>query len=55
MNNKLVSIYDPSLKVFHKEGSLLKKDNKSNRLRKLFKEKERLKSLSILLNDFNKE
>ena len=55
MNNKLVSIYDPSLKVFHKEGSSLKKDNKSNRLRKLFKEKERLKSLSILLNDFNKE
>lgn len=45
--DNLVSIYDPKLKVYHKEGSSIK--TKGNiRKRKLFKEKEKLKSLELL-------
>lgn len=43
----LVSVYDPKLKVYHKEGSSQK--NKINRKSKLFKEQEKLKSLKLLL------
>lgn len=48
VNDKLISIYDPNLEVFHREGSSIKKNNKGKRLSKLFREKERLKSLKIL-------
>jgi GT2 family glycosyltransferase len=51
INYNLISIYDPSLIVFHKEGSSLKKSKKNERLRRLYREKERIKSLNILLND----
>lgn len=44
--DKLKSIYDPNLKVFHKEGSSLSKQNKNV---KLFKEQEKKKSLELLL------
>ena len=36
INDKLVSLYDPELKVFHKEGSSINKSNKKERLSKLF-------------------
>lgn len=48
VEDKLISVYDPLLKVYHQEGSSLKK-NKNNRLSKLFKEQEKLKSLELLL------
>ena len=49
MQDRLISIYDPNLEVFHKEGSSLKKKIKSTRKNKLYREKERLKSLKLLL------
>lgn len=55
INDKLISVYDPCLKVFHKEGSSIENDNKNNRKSKLFRESERLKSLKILLNDHCKK
>ena len=48
IKEKLISVYDPNLSVFHREGSSIKKKNKKSRLNKLFKEKERLKSLKLL-------
>ena len=51
INDKLTSIYDPNIFLFHKEGSSLKKNHNNERIRKLFREKERIKSLNILLND----
>ena len=49
VKDNLVSLYDPKLTVFHKEGSSIKKSNKKERLSKLFREKTRLKSLHLLL------
>lgn len=49
LKDNLVSLYDPKLTVFHKEGSSIKKSNKKERLSKLFREKTRLKSLHLLL------
>lgn len=50
IKDNLTSIYDPTLKVFHKEGSSLKK--KGNiRKSKLFKTKEKIKSLELLLKE----
>lgn len=51
IKDKLISLYDPNLNVFHKEGSSMKKSTKSERTKKLFKERERLKSLKILLEE----
>ena len=48
INDKLISLYDPKLKVFHKEGSSINKSNKNERLSKLFREKTRLDSLKLL-------
>ena len=50
IKDNLVSLYDPKLVVFHKEGSSIKKSNKKERLSKLFREKTRLKSLYVLLD-----
>lgn len=50
LKDNLVSLYDPKLTVFHKEGSSIKKSNKKERLSKLFREKTRLKSLYVLLD-----
>ena len=50
IKDNLVSIYDPNLKIFHKEGSSIKK-NKNERQSKLFREKERIKSLELLLKE----
>lgn len=41
----LISVYDPSLEVYHKEGASLKTTFKKEREKKLFREQERLKSL----------
>ena len=49
IRDNLISLYDPNLKVFHKEGSSINKTIKKERLSKLFREKERLKSLKLLL------
>lgn len=49
LKDNLISIYDPQLEVFHKEGSSVNKITKTVRQRKLFREKERLKSLELLL------
>jgi GT2 family glycosyltransferase len=53
IKDKLISVYDPNIIVYHKEGSSLKKSHKNSRLRKLFREKEKNKSLKILLGDMN--
>ena len=50
INDKLISLYDPKLKVFHKEGSSINKSNKNERLSKLFREKTRLNSLYLLID-----
>lgn len=49
VQDKQISIYDPNLEVFHKEGASLKKKMKSTRKSKLYREKERLNSLKLLL------
>lgn len=49
IRDKLISIYDPNLELYHKEGSSLNKMLNDERKRKLFKEKERLKSLEKLI------
>lgn len=51
VKDNLISMYDPNIKIFHKEGSSVKKENKTKRLSKLFREKERLKSLKLLLEE----
>lgn len=51
IKDKLTSLYDPNLKVFHQEGSSLNKENKSTRKAKLFKTIERKKSLELLLKE----
>lgn len=50
INHKLISVYDPNIRVFHKEGSSTKKDS-SLRRKKLFRESEKLKSLEILVKE----
>ena len=52
INDKLVSLYDPNLCIYHKEGSSINKSNKNIRLSKLFRVKERIKSLELLLKEF---
>ncbi len=52
--DNLISVYDPNLEVYHKEGSSLKKTFGNEREKKLFREQERLKSL-ILLEKYMKE
>ena len=46
--NHLISVYNPKLEVYHKEGSSLKRSFKNERFKKLFREQERLKSLYLL-------
>lgn len=48
--NKLVSIYSPSIEIIHKEGQTMKLKDKNVIKRKLFKLKECNKSLEILKN-----
>lgn len=48
INEDLISIYDPKIKVFHKEGSSLNNIYANNRKKLLFQTKERLKSLELL-------
>ena len=48
IKDNLISIYDPDIEIYHKEGTSLKRENKKERLKKLFREKERLKSLELL-------
>lgn len=48
IRDNLISMYDPNLKVFHKEGSSVKKNNKNERKSKLFREYNRLRSLYLL-------
>ncbi len=52
--DNLISVYDPNLEVYHKEGASLKATLKSKREKKLFREQERLKSL-ILLEKYMRE
>lgn len=49
LKDKLISVYDPSIYVFHKEGSSIAKDNKKVRQAKKFKAIEKRKSLELLL------
>ncbi len=51
LKDKLVSIYDPSLRVFHKEGSTMSKVSQGERLKRKFREEERIKSLKLLLKE----
>lgn len=49
LKDNLISLYDPNLCVYHKEGSSIKYNMQKDRINKLFKEQERLKSLQLLL------
>ncbi len=49
INDKLISIYNPKLEVYHLEGTST--NNKNSRLKKLFRERERIKSLNLLLEE----
>jgi len=49
IKDKLISIYEPKLEIFHAEGSSIKKENKNKRKSLLFREKKRLESLKLLL------
>ncbi len=51
LKDKLKTVYDPDLKVYHKEGSSMKKKDSNERLRRKFREEERLKSLELLLQE----
>ena len=51
VNDKLISVYNPNIKVYHEEGSSLKNNLKNERKSKLFREKERIKSLKLLLKE----
>lgn len=51
LKDNLISLYDPNLKIYHKEGSSINKKNKNKRLSKLFRVKERIKSLELLLKE----
>lgn len=46
--DNLISLYDPSLEVYHQEGSSLSKKNKNVRKAKLFRTREIIKSLKLL-------
>lgn len=48
IKDKLISIYDPSIKVFHKEGASLDFNYKNDYKKIIFKNKEILKSLELL-------
>lgn len=48
VKDKLISVYDPKLEVYHKEGSSVIKSNNNMRLSKLFKEEKRVESLKKL-------
>ena len=48
IKDKLISIYDPKLKVFHKEGASLDSTIKEEYPKLIFKNKEILKSLELL-------
>lgn len=48
IKDKLISIYDPKIEVFHKEGASLDFNFKNNYKKLVFKNKERLKSLELL-------
>lgn len=50
LKDNLISIYDPKIEAFHKEGSSINKSYKNKRLSKLFREKEKLISLKLLLD-----
>ena len=49
--DKLTTLYNPDLKIYHKEGSTMCKINKNSRLRRKFREEEKIKSLEILLKE----
>lgn len=53
--DNLCCLYDPKLKVFHEEGSSVNVSNGSKRKSKLFREKERIKSLELLLKEMQGE
>lgn len=48
IKDKLISVYDPNLKVYHNEGSSLNKKYNARNAR-IFREKEIIKSLRLLL------
>lgn len=51
LKDGLVTIYDPDLKVYHKEGVTMKKNSSKERIRRRFRESERIKSLELLLKE----
>lgn len=53
-NENLLSVYDPSIEIIHKEGQAMKGVNKNSIKRKLFKAQECNKSLTILKHKLEK-
>ncbi|MBE6149982.1 MAG: glycosyltransferase family 2 protein [Firmicutes bacterium] len=53
IKDKLISIYEPSLEVFHKEGASLDFNYKNNYKKLIFKNNEIIRSLELLLNEIN--
>ena len=54
VKDKLISIYDPKLKVFHKEGASLNSTIQEEYTKLIFKHKEILKSLELLEKEMRK-
>lgn len=48
--DNLLFIYDPNLKIFHKEGASLQQTNMSNYKKQIFRYSEIIKSLELLLD-----
>lgn len=51
LKDSLITVYDPNLKVFHKEGSTMNVVNEQERMKRKFREEERIKSLELLLKE----
>ncbi|MCR5223873.1 MAG: hypothetical protein K6C11_01860, partial [Bacilli bacterium] len=51
LKDNLITLYDPNIKVFHKEGSTMSVINEDARKKRKFREEERLKSLELLLEE----
>ena len=51
LKDKLITIYDPNLKVYHKEGSTMSVVNEQERMKRKLREEQRIKSLELLLKE----
>ncbi len=56
LKQKFITLYDPKIEIFHKEGKSMDSSHNSNeRLKKKFRHKEIVKSLKILKSDLERD